>query len=123
MNLSTIWKIVAVLAVAAALFAYGRSTGYNSGYTKAWDAQQKTIKQMVDVQNAQTDAQNKKIEGLQTDAVDAASRIRDLQDSLQVQQGKTITKYIDRYPQIAASCGLSEPTILTINELITGTGG
>lgn len=113
--------VLPVLAVAGLLFGvyeYGHSKGYDSGYQTAWNKQQATIQGMVDKQNAQTLAQNQKIDDLvkksQQDTLDlAAANMR-----AAVTRETVVTQYVHDNPTIAASCGWDIPTVNTINQLI-----
>jgi hypothetical protein len=118
----TVGKYVAILlAVCAILFGayeYGSSHGYKSGYQVAWDTQQKTINNMVDAQNAEATAQNKKISTLEQSAADAWQAVQNKQAFVVNQRATQVTAYKAANPQVAASCGFSPATVNVINQMI-----
>ncbi len=119
---SSVFKYVAiVLAVVAVLFgAYedGSSHGYKSGYQVAWDTQQKTVNNMVNAQNAETQAQNTKITTLEQSAADAWQTAQNQQKFVVTQRNTEVAAYKKASPQVAASCGWSPDTVNVINQMI-----
>lgn len=110
--------VLAVIALLFGIYEYGHSNGYNSGYSVAWAAQQKTIQGMVDKQNAQTLAQNQQIDALvkksQQDTLDLAAA--NMKAALT--RETVVTQYVKANPVVAASCGWDLPTVDAINALI-----
>jgi hypothetical protein len=97
---------------------YGSSHGYKSGYQVAWDAQQKTINNMVDAQNAAATAQNNKITTLEQSAADAWQTAQNQQKFVVSQRTTQVATYKAANPQVAASCGWSPATVNVINQMI-----
>jgi uncharacterized protein YlxW (UPF0749 family) len=110
--------IVASVALVFGVFEYGSSHGYKSGYQVAWDTQQKTINNMVDAQNAEATAQNKKISTLEQSAADAWQAVQNKQAFVVNQRATQVTAYKAANPQVAASCGFSPATVNVINQMI-----
>lgn len=116
--LKYVLPVIAVLAILFGAVEYGKSVGHTAGYTEAWDAQQKTIQAMVYKDNAQTEAQNKKITDLETNAAKDASDLFAANAAAATTRATIITKYEKANPVVAASCGWDIPTVDAINDVI-----
>lgn len=126
----------AVLGVVFGIYSYGKSSGYEAGQKQGFTQGAKsrdgevadlkdnvgrkdaTIKQLTDAENKRRDEANKRIDELEKQSQASATTIADLQKQLKKQRDDIITSYITKYPTIATQCGLSQPTVETINSLL-----
>lgn len=111
-------KLLALVAILSAAYAFGHSSGYTTGYASGWDAQQKTIDKMVSDANAQRTAQNNQITTLEQQAAKDASDLFAAKAAAVVAAQTIVTQYQTKYVEIANSCGWSAPTVDTINSLL-----
>jgi len=112
-------EVVAIVALATALYFFGYSHGSTAGYTKGWDAQQATINKMVSTANAQRKSQNAAISDVQVQAMKDQGDIFTAEAHAATARSTIITKYKTQYIKIAQSCGWSAPTVQTINQLLS----
>lgn len=110
--------LVAVAALAFGIYEIGSSYGYRDGYKAAWGAQQKTIQDMVDAQNAEAAAQNTKIATLEQSAADALQKVQATQATVAQERTNAVTAYKKAHPQVAASCGVAPDTVNVINQML-----
>jgi len=108
----------AFFAVLFGVFEWGHSVGREAGYQEAWNVQQKTINKMVDDENAQVQANNKKIADIEADSFKATFQNRSLQAQLVQARTKIAEQYAQSSPQSAQSCGFDIQMVQEINELI-----
>jgi len=111
--------VLAVVALFFGVFEYGKSQGYDAGHQAAWDQQQKTINGMVDAANALASENNRKISGLELDALSAQTQADALKAQVKTKRTQIVTVYKEANPQVAASCGWSGPTIAAINQILS----
>lgn len=113
--------IIFVTAVVGA-YSVGNSRGYAKGYDvghkEAWNTQQTTINQMIDQQNAEHQATNKRIADLERQSHLDAATIQDLTERVTAQRQTVITKYVTQNKQSAASCGFDTSMADAINQLL-----
>jgi hypothetical protein len=109
---------LAVIAVVFGIYEYGHSQGYSSGYSVAWATQQKTIQAMVDKQNAQTLAQNNKIDKVEAQSQTTAQANQVAQQQQVVTVTQVVTKYVHDNPKTSQTCGWDTGAVAAINSII-----
>jgi hypothetical protein len=109
---------LAVLAILVGAYEAGHSSGYNDGYTVAWNTQQQAINKQVDADNAERNASAAKLSALETSAAHALQSEFAARAAAQTARSTVIVKYKQANPQVAASCGWSIPTVQTINQIL-----
>lgn len=107
-----------IIGVLFGAYEYGHSSGYNSGYTVAWAAQQSTIQAMTNKENAQTTAQNKQITTVEQQAANAPSKIQQQTATTTKARDSVVIRYKKQYISVAQACGLDVPTVTAINQII-----
>lgn len=118
----TLYKYLAIGAVLIALvggsYAFGHSSGYDSGFNTAKNEQQVVINNLTSQINAEHNATNTKINELETKAATLQSKVDHFVAVQAVVVTKLVTQYKTEHVVDAASCGLSESIVPVINELI-----
>lgn len=109
---------LAILAILVGAYEAGHSSGYNDGYTVAWNTQQSAINKLVDTENAERSQTQQKLSDLEAGAATATANEFAARAAAQTARSTVIVKYKQANPTVASSCGWSIPTVKAINQIL-----
>ena len=109
---------VAVLGILFAAYSYGSINGSTTGYTKGVASQQAAIANLTKTINDERNAVATKIQQVQAVAANAVIEAQKQQTVKTVVRTQIVDHYNTVEKTVQAQCGLSQPSIAAINELL-----